>query len=166
MVSKESRKAYVAAALNYKGVQQKFHAIFDAMLGRAYFNDECCCMEIVVNTYVKKKIAEKAGLKSASAVNSCINACVQAGVLENVENGVYRFSPILFGDRNWNEVSEAHIVHLFKEEMKVSLELYYPSGQVHIADITQDGDGGEGDGGDKGTAEGAASGMDEEAAAP
>lgn len=72
MIGKGGQKAYVSAICNSKNIPPKFHAVLDALLDRAYFNDEFRCMEIVVNTYVKKKVAEKVGLKSPGPVNSCV----------------------------------------------------------------------------------------------
>lgn len=84
-MNKEPQKRYIEMALSQAQVPARNLAAAteaaSGLLSRAYFNDDCHMMEVLATAYVKKDIAAKAGLKSASSVNSGIAALVAAGVL-------------------------------------------------------------------------------------
>lgn len=125
MLSEKSVKSYISTILQEKDVPEKFAAIATGTLARAYFNQDEGCMEIVTNTYVKKEIAKKLGLKSPGPVGSGLNKLSEAGFLKCVENGVYRFNPAYFGDRPWAEVQEIRIQKCFGIENNMSILAKY-----------------------------------------
>ena len=125
MLPEKSVKSYISTILQEKDVPEKFAAIAAGTLARAYFNQDEGCMEIVTNTYVKKEIAKKLGLKSPGPVGSGLNKLSESGFLKCVENGVYRFNPAYFGDRPWAEVQEIRIQKCFGAENSMSILAKY-----------------------------------------
>ena len=113
MLTEKATTGYLAAILQEKNVPEKFVPVLSGILSRSYYNSDAGCMEIVVNTYVKKEIAKKAGLKTPSPVGSGLNKFVECNLLTCVENGVYRFHPAYFGSRPWAEVQEMRIQKYF-----------------------------------------------------
>lgn len=81
MLSENATLNYVSAVLQEKNVPEKFSPVMTGILSRSYFNQDAGCMEIVTNTYVKKEIARKMGLKSPGLVGSGINNLTDAGFL-------------------------------------------------------------------------------------
>lgn len=121
MLPEKSVKSYISTILQEKDVPEKFAAIAAGTLARAYFNQDEGCMEIVTNTYVKKEIAKKLGLKSPGPVGSGLNKLSEAGFLKCVENGVYRFNPAYFGNCPWAEVQEIRIQKCFGAESNMNI---------------------------------------------
>ena len=95
------------------------------VLSRAYYNQDAGSMEIVTNTYVKKEIAKKAGMKSPGSVGSGLNKLTEAGFLNCIENGVYRLNPSYFGSRPWTEILEIRIQRCFGAEEKLQILAVY-----------------------------------------
>ena len=125
MLPEKSVKSYISTILQEKDVPEKFAAIAAGTLARAYFNQDEGCMEIVTNTYVKKEIAKKLGLKSPGPVGSGLNKLSETGFLKCVENGVYRFNPAYFGNRPWAEVQEIRIQKCFGAESNMNILAKY-----------------------------------------
>ena len=59
MLSENATLNYVSAVLQEKNVPEKFSPVMTGILSRSYFNQDVGCMEIVTNTYVKRKSQEK-----------------------------------------------------------------------------------------------------------
>lgn len=131
-MNKEPQKRYIEMVLSQAQVPARNLAAAaeaaSGLLSRAYFNEDCRMMEVLATAYVKKDIAAKAGLKSASSVNSGINALAAAGVIEAVEAGVYRFRQEYFGKRDWHGVKEARAVRVFGDTCSDAVELVYHDG--------------------------------------
>lgn len=121
MLTEKATAGYLAAILQEKNVSEKFVPVLSGILSRSFYNQDAGCMEIVVNTYVKKEIAKKAGLRSPGPVGSGLNKFVEYDLLTCVENGVYRFHPAYFGSRPWAEVQEMRIQKCFgiKETIQI-----------------------------------------------
>lgn len=116
MINKEAQNAYITSILAAKEIAAKHVPVLCQMIDRSYYNEDDGCMEIVVNTYTKKKIAEKAELKSASPVNSAIAAFLDNRLLSCVDNGAYRFSPEFFGNRDWHDVVEITLGFVYDKD--------------------------------------------------
>ena len=125
MLTEKATTGYLAAILQEKNVPEKFVPVLSGILSRSYYNSDAGCMEIVVNTYVKKEIAKKAGLKTPSPVGSGLNKFVDCNLLTCVENGVYRFHPAYFGSRLWAEVQEMRIQRCFRIEEEFQILAVY-----------------------------------------
>lgn len=113
MLSEKATLYYASAILQRKGVPEKFAPIMTGILSRAYYNSDEECMEIVTNTYVKKEIAKKIGLKSPGAVSSGLAKLTESGYLDCIENGVYRLSKAYFGIHPWGDIQEIRITQRF-----------------------------------------------------
>ena len=113
MLSEKATLNYVSAILQRKSVPEKFAPVMAGVLSRAYYNSDEECMEIVTNTYVKKEIAKKIGLKSPGAVSSGLTKLTEAGFLNCIENGVYRLSTAYFGAHPWGDIQEIRITQRF-----------------------------------------------------
>mgnify|MGYP004470996411 CR=1 FL=1 len=113
MLSEKAILDYVSVILQRKGVPEKFTPVMAGVLSRAYYNSDEECMEIVTNTYVKKEIAKKIGLKSPGAVSSGLAKLTEAGFLDCIENGVYRLSEAYFGIHPWGDIQEIRITQSF-----------------------------------------------------
>ncbi len=133
-MNKEAQNAYFKMSIGNREIPNRNRELAETMtsvlLDRAYFNDEACCMEVLVNTYVKKTVAAKCGLASASSVNTVVNVLVNAGILSCIESGVYRFDPAVFGSRDWHTVTEASVVHRFGKGYEKIAKLNYGAEEV------------------------------------
>lgn len=125
MLPEKSVISYVSTILQERNVPGKFSLVMAGILSRAYYNQDARCMEIVTNTYVKKEIAKKAGMKSPGPVSTGLNKLTEAGFLDCVENGVYRLNPVYFGSRPWSEVQEIRIQRCFGVEEKFQILAVY-----------------------------------------
>lgn len=139
MLSENATLNYVSAVLQEKNVPEKFSPVMTGILSRSYFNQDAGCMEIVTNTYVKKEIARKIGLKSPGLVGSGINNLTDAGLLMCVESGVYRLSPEVFGKRPWGEVQSISMSRCFcADESEIRLSAVYVDGTEEIFSAEDD----------------------------
>ena len=125
MLPEKSVISYVSTILQSQNVPGKFNPVMAGILSRAYYNQDAKCMEIVTNTYVKKEIAKKAGMKSPGPVSTGLNKLTEAGFLDCIENGVYRLNPVYFGSRPWSEVQEIRIQKYFGAEEKFQILAVY-----------------------------------------
>lgn len=125
MLPEKSIISYVSTILQERNVPEKFNPVMAGILSRAYYNQDTRCMEIVTNTYVKKEIAKKAGMKSPGPVSTGLNKLTEAEFLECIENGVYRLNPVYFGSRPWSEVQEIRIQRCFGVERKFQILAVY-----------------------------------------
>ena len=125
MLPEKAVSGYVSAILKGKNVPEKFVPVMSGILSRAYYNQDIKCMEIVTNTYVKKEIAKKAGMKSPGPVSTGLNKLTETGFLNCVENGVYRLNPVYFGSHPWSEVQEIRIQRCFGAEEKFQILAVY-----------------------------------------
>ena len=125
MLPEKSVISYVSAILQSQNVPGKFNPVMVGILSRAYYNQDAKCMEIVTNTYVKKEIAKKAGMKSPGPVSTGLNKLTEAEFLECIENGVYRLNPVYVGSRPWSEVQEIRIQKCFGPEEKFQILAVY-----------------------------------------
>ena len=125
MLSEKAVFGYVSAVLKEKLVPEKFVPVMAGVLSRAYYNQDAGCMEIVTNTYVKKEIAKKAGMKSPGPVGNGLNKLTEVGFLNCIENGVYRLNPSYFGSRPWTEILEIRIQRCFGTEEKIQILAVY-----------------------------------------
>lgn len=125
MLPEKSVISYVSTILQGQNVPGKFNPVMAGILSRAYYNQDAKCMEIVTNTYVKKEIAKKAGMKSPGLVSTGLNKLTEAGFLDCIENGVYRLNPVYFGFRPWSEVQEIRIQRCFGTEEKFQILSVY-----------------------------------------
>ena len=91
-------------------------------------------MEIVTNTYVKKGISKKIGMKSPSQINSGLAKFEKAKLVRCVESGVYRMNPEFFGTRAWAEIQKIKIEHCFSNEANdIHIIVEYGDGQVILS---------------------------------
>ena len=102
------------------------------MLSRAWHDDNGY-MVVMLNTYMKKDIAMKAGLKSAGPINGCMNAMCEAGLVKSLGGGAYAFSPEYFGSKDWRSADSVRIVNLFdKDGVSCSTEIDYGDGPEEL----------------------------------
>lgn len=155
-MNKEVQNAYIKMILGNREIPNRnrelAETVTSVLLDRAYFNDEAGCMEVLVNTYVKKTVAAKCGLASASSVNTGVNVLANAGVLTCIESGVYHFDPAVFGNRDWHTVTEASVVHRFGEGYENITKLNY-GGEEVILETAPEDNGNEMEGADTAAAE-------------
>ena len=137
MLSEKAQNGYLSAILQSREVPEKFVPVMAGILSRSYFNDEAGCMEIVTNTYVKKGIAKKIGMKSPSQINSGLTKFEEAKLVRCVESGVYRMNPEFFGNRAWAEVQKIKIEHCFsRESIDIHIIFEYADGQIVLEEDT------------------------------
>lgn len=141
MINKTAQTAYITSIMAANEIPAKYVPIVSTMLDMAYYNEDDKCMEIIVITYVKKKIAEKAKLKSTGPVNSAIHALEDAGILKCVDNGVLQFRQEFFGCYNWAEAIEVTLGYVYdKDGVSFFQSIDYGDGPIEMADYCDTGE--------------------------
>jgi hypothetical protein len=91
-------KMYLKDILLLKDVPKGLHGVLYALIMRInYYN------EVVVNSELKRKIAEEVGL-SFTRVNQGVTAFVKKGILIRTGKGIYVINPHLFGRGSWENI--------------------------------------------------------------
>lgn len=141
MLSEKDTLNYVSAILQGKGAPEKFVPVMAGVLSRAYYNSDEECMEIVTNTYVKKEIAKKIGLKSPGAVSSGLVKLTESGFLDCIENGVYRLSKSYFGIHPWGDIQEIRIMQRFgTSDENIQISAVYSDHEEKFPSIQEEED--------------------------
>lgn len=80
---------------------------------------------IILNPYVREKIANALNFKTVQSLNNNLNKLVKNGILENIGRGTYRANPFLFGKGDWNDIKQIRFEVVFGEngiEQKTDFE--------------------------------------------
>jgi sulfur transfer complex TusBCD TusB component (DsrH family) len=80
--------------------------------------------EVVLPLLIKKRIAEKAGVK-VQAISDTIVKLIKKGILKRVGATVYLLNPDLFARGKWREIRE-------RRKTFQSVTTYYPNGEKTI----------------------------------
>lgn len=75
--------------------------------------------EIILNSTIKKRIAEKLGT-SMQVIDNNLSKYVKANILERVGRGTYLANPYLFGKGSWKDISA-------KRNANIHLDIKYSS---------------------------------------
>lgn len=70
---------------------------------------------IILNSYIKKQIADELGYKSVQSLNNNISKLTKSGVIEWKGTGTYRMNPFLFGRGSWEDVKSIRYEIVFGE---------------------------------------------------
>lgn len=80
---------------------------------------------IVLNSYIKKEIAESLGFKTVQSLDNNINKLVKKGILHRIGRGTFRANAFLFGKGDWNDIKQIRFEIVFGKngiEQKANFE--------------------------------------------
>lgn len=80
---------------------------------------------IILNSYIKKEIADSLGFKTVQSLDNNINKLVKKGILSRIGRGTYRANAFLFGKGDWNDIKQIRFEIVFGEngiEQKADFE--------------------------------------------
>lgn len=80
---------------------------------------------IVLNSFIKKEIAESLGFKTVQSLDNNINKLVKKGILDRIGRGTFRANAFLFGKGDWNDIKQIRFEIVFGKngiEQKASFE--------------------------------------------
>lgn len=80
---------------------------------------------IVLNSFIKKEIAESLGFKTVQSLDNNINKLVKKGILDRIGRGTFRANAFLFGKGDWNDIKQIRFEIVFSEngiEQKANFE--------------------------------------------
>jgi hypothetical protein len=60
--------------------------------------------EIFLNSSLKKRIAEKLGIKNTKSIDNALTQFHQSNILIRIERGIYMANPNLFGKGTWQQI--------------------------------------------------------------
>lgn len=101
-------KVYLDTILYLKDLEKSYNPILLSILKRmtyASYRNKDGGQIIVVNSYIKKGIAEDAGV-SVSRVNQAFTDFTKGEILIRVGRGTYQVNPHLFGKGDWADIKE------------------------------------------------------------
>lgn len=70
---------------------------------------------IILNSFVKKKMAEELGYKTVQVLNNNINKLVNAEILYRKGTGTYQVNAKYFGKGNWKDIQEIRLQQRYTE---------------------------------------------------
>uniref|UniRef100_UPI003F491A8A replication/maintenance protein RepL n=1 Tax=Niallia taxi TaxID=2499688 RepID=UPI003F491A8A len=80
---------------------------------------------IILNSYIKKEIAQSLGFKTVQSLDNNINKLVKKGILDRIGRGTFRANAFLFGKGDWNDIKQIRFEIVFGEngiEQKADFE--------------------------------------------
>jgi hypothetical protein len=70
---------------------------------------------IILNSYIKKEIANTLGFKTVQSLDNNINKLVKKGILDRIGRGTFRANAFLFGKGDWNDIKQIRFEIVFGE---------------------------------------------------
>ena len=70
---------------------------------------------IILNSFIKKEIANSLGFKTIQSLDNNINKLVKKGIIERIGRGTYRANAFIFGKGDWNDIKQIRFEIVFGE---------------------------------------------------
>lgn len=105
-------KLYLADILYLNDMPKGMNSLLLALLKKMNYGNE-----IVLNSYIKKQIAEELGIKP-NTINQNLSMFVKKNIFHIVGTGTYLANPFLFGRGKWEEINQLRV----KMEIRYSFE--------------------------------------------
>lgn len=81
---------------------------------------------IILNSFVKKQMAEELGYGSVQVLNNNINKLVNSQILFRKGTGTYQVNALYFGRGHWNDIKEIRLKQSYSENGRnVEAEIVY-----------------------------------------
>lgn len=100
-------KLYLKTLCCIKGLSLSLNPVLDALLSYMTYADpnaEEGGQLIVVNGFVRQKVADKCGV-SIESVNKALTKFTKSGVFRRIGTGTYQVNPEYFGKGEWKDIS-------------------------------------------------------------
>ena len=102
-------KFYLDDILYLSDIPSKHEKVLYELLKKATYAGESNGMEVVINSSLKRRIAQKLGVKNIGSISNAITDLVKGEVLHRIDVGIYQFNPYLFGKGDWQDISRLRL---------------------------------------------------------
>ena len=99
-------KLYLQDILYLSDMPKYHEKILFELLKYTCYADNDMGMQIILNSSIKKQIAENLRIKNVRSINNALSALVTGKILYRVDTGLYQLNPYLFGKGNWQDVGK------------------------------------------------------------
>ena len=102
-------KLYLQDILYLSDIPNKHESVLYELLKRTTYAGEKNGMEVVVNSSLKRRIAQELGFKNIGSISNAITDLVKGKVLIRKDVGIYQFNPYLFGKGDWQDIARLRL---------------------------------------------------------
>ena len=102
-------KFYLEDIMYLSDIPCKHEKVLYELLKRASYAGDQNGMEVVINSALKRRIAESLGMKNIGSISNAITDLVKGKVLNRMDVGIYQFNPYLFGKGDWQDIARLRL---------------------------------------------------------
>ncbi|MGG3047089.1 hypothetical protein ABEO76_28885 [Bacillus anthracis] len=85
---------------------------------------------IILNSFIKKQMAQELGYKTVQVLNNNINKLVNAEILFRKGTGTYQVNARYFGHGHWHDIQEIRLQQIYSVKgRKLKTEITYKNGE-------------------------------------
>lgn len=102
-------KLYLQDILYLSDIPNKHERVLYELLKRVTYAGETNGMEVIINSALKRRLAEELGFKNIGSISNAITDLVKGKILLRTDTGIYRFNPYFFGKGQWTDIAKLRL---------------------------------------------------------
>ncbi|MFH5837451.1 replication/maintenance protein RepL [Proteiniclasticum sp. C24MP] len=102
-------KLYLQDILYLSDIPNKHERVLYELLKRVTYAGETNGMEVVINSALKRRIAEELGFKNIGSISNAITDLVKGKIIIRRDTGIYQFNPYFFGKGDWQDIAKLRL---------------------------------------------------------